>query len=359
MSAPAGSAGPRTVTFGDPTSTTSEERTNIAMFVRAIMIFMGAGTALAIVYIGLSGLYYAWIFGGGFRIMSAMAVAWLSATFICAGAPVIAGLTWGYRPLAAKIAVILWAVCVLSLAVLDGRAAMHQQSAGAAVAQEATVPEAEAPADDDLGLQIAEAKNALAELAETQARRPLNVWERESKAHWQARLNQTLREGTIGGMILSMFQSEPQAIIPAAPVPPARAGLDAALLTVLMLFICSTGLALSVAGLDSVYTAKARQLAVASSAPATLSQGAGQSAESTDGFLPWVKNRIMVPAKDQFNFSAAYQDYCAVSSSNGFAKQLSQKGFADKLAEYMQVWGIQSFPSNGNTIYRGAKLRQG
>lgn len=80
-------------------------------------------------------------------------------------------------------------------------------------------------------------------------------------------------------------------------------------------------------------------------------------AESADGFLPWAQNAIMIEKDGQFDSSEAYRSYFAMSGASGFAKQLSAIEFGRQLAEYMRTWDIQAAPSNGSTVYRGAKLK--
>ncbi len=123
----------RVVHFGREEAMTYEERWNASLQVKFIAYAAGAPSLLSTAFVGIVGLWYAWIFTSDIQTWLAVSAGLLAITFFSAGLPIAWASTRGHNNVVARASFALWLACVAMNFVTMSQFARH-------------VPEAAAPA---------------------------------------------------------------------------------------------------------------------------------------------------------------------------------------------------------------------
>ena len=121
----------RVVHFGREEAMTYEERWNASLQVKFIAYAAGAPSLLSTAFVGIVGLWYAWIFTSDIQTWLAVSAGLLAITFFSAGLPIAWASTRGHNNVVARASFALWLACVAMNFVTMSQFARHVPEAAA------------------------------------------------------------------------------------------------------------------------------------------------------------------------------------------------------------------------------------
>ena len=326
----------------NPAALTREERHNNGWHVRFIAWVLGLPSILSIAFVGLVGLYYAFVTTGNTKTWLALSAGIVIVTLFTAGLPIGAALNRETEPAVAKAAFGFWIACIaLNLAIM-GNFAGYQ----AAPAIPAPAIMAPLPLDDDgeTDGRIEELRGAIEDArvrTPDDARRLANI--KSELASLETR--------RYGGPVS-----------PATPVAPIQApGLDLAAVALLTLIGAALGLLISASSLAAILTEKAATVRVEAEAapaprPAPSPMTAYHPGESADGFEAWAPQCVSRLQGGRIRPAEAHASYLAFCARNDYAAPLQLQEFGRRLRSWLaDTYGLNGHHSNG-TVYEGATL---
>ncbi len=331
----------------DPAAFTREERSNNNWHVRLLAWVLGLPSILSIGFVGLVGLYYAFITTGDAKTWLALSAGILIVTLFTAGLPIGAALNRETEPGIAKAAFGFWVACLALLFAIMVHFAWHApEPAPATPAPVAALEKLPVSDPDETDIRIEELRGTV---EEARVRTPDDARRLESiKAELRGLERQ--RYGR------PVFQAPVTPESPAAPIP--APGLDLAAVALLMLTGAALGLLISASALASILTEKAATVrAEAEAAPAPAPQPAHSPitpyhpGETADGFEAWALRALSKLDGAKIKTNAAYSAYLAYCARNDFNAPLDPREFGRRLRAWIvDTFGVDSHHSNGTTF---------
>ena len=336
---------------------TYEERWNASLQVKFIAYAVGAPPLLSTAFVGIVGLWYAWIFTSDIQTWLAVSAGLLAMTFFSAGLPIAWAPTRGHNNVVARASFALWLACVAMNFVTMSHFARHvPEAAGASALSWRAICAADEA--HDLDIDIEGIRDILADFDEERGTRQTrgaagpHHGKRAQAANLQAELRnlETKRYGAPVTM--------------AAPARPGSApGLDLAAIALIMIAGSAVGLLISAGSLAAIMTSKVREMQgqAANAEPVAEAVPAGQaprfhSAESFDGFNLWIGKCLSRVRNGSVRPAAALAHYEAFCAANNVRARLDPANFYTRFSQYLgAVHGIASAHSNG-PVYRGVAL---
>jgi hypothetical protein len=323
--------------------------------VRFVARWVGIPSIMAVCFVGATGLWYAWISTSDGQTWLALSAGLVAVTAFSAGLPIAWALVRDTNPVAARAALGLWMGCMMLTAAIMVSFAWHAPAPSAPWTWPSWTLFQSSPDDaDELDIKIEEYRGLVADYDDGLAPNAPD-WQRREIATPEVRARRAMAANKLRSLEIQRYGS-PVTSTAAAHRSGDRPGLSRAALALIMWACSGLGMLVSASSIAAILTEKPDAVPLTPVA-APLSAPTSYPAESADGFLPWAQNAIMIEKDGQFDSSEAYRSYSAMSGASGFAKQLSAIEFGRQLAEYMRTWDIQAAPSNGSTVYRGAKLK--
>jgi hypothetical protein len=331
---------------GNDGALTREERRNNFWHVRLLAWVLGLPSILSIGFVGLVGLYYAFITTGDAKTWLALSAGILIVTLFTAGLPIGAALNRETEPGIAKAAFAFWAACIALLFGIMVHFAWHSPEVRAA--PQAIAREMPSRAAYELDGEIAWRREALADAEGHQGNfdADARAWYASTSA--ELRRLETKRFGTtITGN--------------AAPSPAPAPGLDLAVTAILMLIGAALGLLISASSLAAILTEKAAAVRLEAEAAPLPAQapapiGAYHMGESADGFDHWALSCISRLQGRQIRTAEAHLHYQTFCARNDYLAPLAVQEFGRRLRAWlMDTHGIDGRHSNG-TVFDGVTL---
>jgi hypothetical protein len=336
-----------------PAAFTREERRNNFWHVRLLAWVLGLPSVLSVGFVGLVGLFYAYVATGDAKTWLALSAGIIIVTLFVAGLPIGAALNRG-EPVIARAALGFWGACFLLLFGIMTHFAMYRpEPAPVAPATIADAPEA-LPVDDP-----DETDNRIADLRETIGEAVIRTPEDARRLDGIKAQLRTLERQRYGRPV---FQGTPPKT--AEPAPAAAAphgpGLDLAAVALLVLIGAALGLLISASSLAAVLTEKAATArAEADNAPAPLPAAhspAYHPGESADGFDAWAIACVSRLQGGRVRPGEAHTSYLAFCARNDYAAPLPLPEFGRRLRSWLtDTYGLSGHHSNG-TVYEGIAL---
>ncbi len=346
----------RVVHFGREEAMTYEERWNASLQVKFIAYAAGAPSLLSTAFVGIVGLWYAWIFTSDIQTWLAVSAGLLAITFFSAGLPIAWASTRGHNNVVARASFALWLACVAMNFVTMSQFARHVPEAAAPAFIKA--PDLSAAEIEKLDGGIEGIRDILADFDEEVAaggrRRQQALTTENGRRHadLQAKLRnlETKRYGS--------------PVTKGAPARPGSApGLDLAAIALIMIAGSAVGLLISAGSLAAIMTSRVREMQgqAANAGPVAEAVPAGQaprfhSAESFDGFNLWIGKCLSRVRNGSVRPAAALAHYEAFCAANNVRAGLDPANFYTRFSQYLgAVHGVASAHSNG-PVYRGVAL---
>ncbi len=342
----------------DPSRMNSDERSSARWQVGFVAWVVGLPSLIAIAFVGIVGLWYAWQFTADAQTWLALSAGLIAVTLFGAGMPIAWGLTRDIQPVAAKAAFVFWLACVTMNFGIMAHFARHEPEAlvpSAAIARDMPGDEAR-----ELDMEIGWRREALAGFDEDLA--PGAPKRRRDEASTpEAQGRRAKLQGELRKLEITRYGA---AVTEAAPLRSgSKPGLDLAGVALLMIAGSAVGLAISASSLAAILTEKAatvRLEAEAAPQPAPLPLAVYHPGESADGFEHWALSCVSklngAPPLQTGDAHAHYLNFCA---RNDFQATLPNQEFGRRLRAWMMnTFGIDGRHSGsaGGTVYDGVTL---
>jgi hypothetical protein len=323
--------------------------------VRFVARWVGVPSIMAVCFVGAAGLWYAWTSTADSQTWLALSAGLVAVTVFTAGLPIAWALVRDTNPVAARAALGLWVGCMLLTgAIMVSFAGRAPVPSSPWAWPEWTLFQGGTADTGEIDIQIEEYRGLLADYDEGIAAGAPD-WQRREMDTPEARARRAMAVNKLRSLEIKRYGAP--VTVTSFAAPGMKRGWSLAALALIMWACSGLGMLISASSIAAILTEKPDILPVAPVLAHTSSAAPDYPAESADGFLPWARSCIMIPAEGQFDSTEAYRAYCAMAASSGFAKQLSAIEFGRQLAEYMRTWDIRAAPSNGSTVYRGARLK--
>jgi hypothetical protein len=307
---------------------------------------------MAVCFVGAAGLWYAWTTTADGQTWLALSAGLIAVTAFTAGLPIAWALVRDTNPVAARAALGLWVGCMLLTgAIMVSFAGRPPVPSASWAWPEWTLFQGDIADTGEIDIQIEEYRGLMADYDEGIAPGAPD-WQRREMDTPEARARRAMAANKLRSLEIKRYGAP--VTVTASAAPGMKRGWSLAALALIMWACAGLGMLISASSIAAILTEKPDIPPVLAPASGAMP---GYPAESADGFLPWARNGIMIPAEGQFDSTDAYRAYCDMAASSGFAKQLSAVEFGRRLAEYMRTWDIRAAPSNGSTVYRGALLK--
>ena len=329
----------------DPSRMNSDERSSARWQTRFVFWVVAVPSLMAVAFVGVVGLWYAWKFTSDIQTWLALSAGLLAVTLFGAGMPIAWGLTRDIQPVAARAAFVFWLACVAMNFAIMTHFARHEPETlapSAAIARDMPGDEAR-----ELDMEIGWRREALADADENPRDTPeAKDWYASTKA--ELRKLEIQRYGTAVTVVSQIVQKSGH-------------GLDLAAVALLMIVGSAVGLAISASSLAAILTEKAATVRLeAETAPAAQNAPAALTAyhpgESADGFDHWAAACVSKLTGRQIRTAEAHLHYQTFCGRNDYQAPLAIQEFGRRFCGWlMDTHGIDGRHSNG-TVFDGVTL---
>ncbi len=320
----------------NPASMTRDERTSAGWQTLFVGWVIGLPSIMAVAFVGLVGLWYAWQFTNDLQTWLALSAGLIAITLFSAGMPIAWSLNRETQPVAAKAAAAFGLACVAMNFGIMTHFATHKPE----------LVQVERAPSEEVRQAIAEIAWRREDLADAEKHR--DRWNEYTRT-WYATTQAELRHfERIAGVPSS------------APAGVPNHGLDLASVAILMIIGSAIGMAISAGSLAAILTEKAATVRLeAAPAPgpgSIIDVPSGHAGESADGFEAWARQCVSKLDGGKVRPAEAHASYLQFAARNDFARPLAIQEFGRRFNGYLaNAYGIDGRHSNG-TVFDGIAL---
>ncbi len=331
----------------NPASMTRDERTSAGWQTLFVGWVIGLPSIMAVAFVGLVGLWYAWQFTNDLQTWLALSAGLIAITLFSAGMPIAWSLNRETQPVAAKAAAAFGLACIaMNFAIMTHFARHEPEALAPSTAIARDMPGEEAR---ELDLEIDWRRAALANFNEDlepgapeRTRREASTLEAQG---WRAQM---------AGELRNLETKRYGAAVTAAPSrPESKRGLDLAGVALLMIIGSAVGLAISASSLAAILTEKAASVRLEAPEPEPAQASAiaaHHPAESADGFDHWAISSVSKLSGGRMRTTDAYENYTTFCARNDYARPLPVGEFGRRLRGWLAAtYQIDGRHSNGTT----------
>jgi hypothetical protein len=342
---------------------TRDERASANWQVQFVARWVGIPSLMAIAFVGLAGLWHAWVFTSDTQTWIALSAGLVAVTLFAAGLPIAWALLRGTNPFAARAALSLWVACLLVNGAIMVSFASHTPAPSAPWAWPEwhwTLFQGGVTDTDELDIQIEECRGILADYDAGFAP-GAPAWQRREVSTPEARAKRAMAANKLRSLEIKRYGAPITEVAPAAPLQPGtKPGWSLAAITLIMWACSGLGLLISASSLAAILTEKAATVRLEAEnepapqpAPSPVTYHPGESA---DGFETWATACVSRLQGGRIRPGEAHASYLTFCARNDSAAPLQPQEFGRRLRAWLaDTYGLTGHHSNG-TVYEGVTL---